>query len=103
MVVPSARNTTKEWNELLRSGDEQLLPLPFNCNNQMKNTGIVLIVIGIIMMFVTGFNYVTRENVVDAGPLQINADKNHPVEWSPIVGGVLIVAGTVVLLSGKKS
>lgn len=68
----------------------------------MKNIGIVLIVIGFVMMFVTGFNYVTRENIVDAGPLQINANENHPVQWSPIVGGVLLLAGTVVLLQGKK-
>ena len=68
----------------------------------MKSIGIVLIVIGVIMMFVTGFNFVTRENIVDAGPLQINANENHPVEWSPIVGGALLVAGTVVLLASKK-
>lgn len=69
----------------------------------MKNAGIVLIVIGIVMMVITGFNYVTRENVVDLGPVQINSKENHPVQWSPIVGGVLLVAGVVVLVSGKKN
>ena len=68
----------------------------------MKNLGIVLVVIGMIMMVWTGFNYVTRERVVDLGPVQINADKNHPVEWSPIVGGVILAAGIVVMVANKN-
>ncbi len=68
----------------------------------MKNIGIILIVLGAIMMFVTGFNYVTRENVIDAGPIQIDANKNHPVQWSPIVGVALLAAGAVVVLTNKN-
>ena len=68
----------------------------------MKTIGIVLIGLGIIMMIYTGFNYVTKEKVVDLGPIQINADKNHPVQWSPIVGLVLIVGGIVVIAVDKK-
>ena len=68
----------------------------------MKNMGIILIVLGVIMMFITGFNYVTRKNVVDVGPLVINANENHPVQWSPIVGGVLLLAGVVVMVSNKN-
>ncbi len=68
----------------------------------MKNLGIVLIVLGILMMVYTGFNYVTKENVVDLGPIQINAETNHPVQWSPVVGLVLIVGGIVVVAVDKK-
>ena len=67
-----------------------------------KSLGIGLIVLGIIMIIYTGFNYVTKENVVDLGPIQINADKNHPVQWSPIIGVVLLVGGIVVVVTGKK-
>ena len=69
----------------------------------MKNIGIILIVLGSIMMAVTGFNYVTRERVVDIGALKIDANKNHHVEWPPILGGALLVAGLVVLLGKKKA
>ena len=68
----------------------------------MKNLGLALIGLGIIMMVFTGFNYVTRENVVSLGDVQINANENHPVQWSPIAGGILLVAGVVVFLSNKK-
>jgi hypothetical protein len=69
----------------------------------MKNVGIVLVVIGLIMMIITGFNYVTREKVVDVGPVEVNAKENHPVQWSPIVGGILLIAGIIVMVSNKKS
>ena len=68
----------------------------------MKNLGIVLVVIGLIMMIWTGFNYVTRERVVDVGPVHINADKDHPVQWSPILGGVILAAGIVVMVAKKS-
>jgi len=68
----------------------------------MKTLGIVLVIIGAVMMIYTGFNYVTKEKVVDLGPVEINKEENHPVQWSPIVGGVLLVAGIVVIAAGKN-
>jgi len=69
-----------------------------------KPLGIVLIVIGIVMLIYTGFNYVTKEKVVDIGPIEINAEKNHTVKWPPVVGLVLIVGGIVIIaLDRKKS
>jgi drug/metabolite transporter (DMT)-like permease len=70
---------------------------------QTKKLGIVLIIIGIIMMIYTGFNLVTTEKVVDLGPLQINKEENHPVQWSPIIGGLLLVGGVVIVATSKKS
>lgn len=69
----------------------------------MKNIGIVLIVIGAIMMAITGFNFVTKEKVVDLGKVEISKSENHPVQWSPIVGGVLLVAGIAMVIANKKS
>ena len=69
---------------------------------QTRSAGFVLIVLGIIMMVYTGFNYVTTEKVVDLGPIEINKDKNHSVGWSPIVGIVLLAGGVIILLRNKK-
>ncbi len=68
----------------------------------MKNLAIVLIVIGLIMIFITGFNFVTKKKVVDLGPLEINKEENHPVQWSPIIGAVLLVSGVVVYVTNKN-
>lgn len=70
---------------------------------RLRPLGIVLSIIGIVMIIYTGFNYVTTEKVVDLGPIKINAEKNHPVQWSPIVGIVLLVGGIVIVLSDKKA
>ena len=69
---------------------------------RLRPLGIVLSIIGILMIIYTGFNYVTTERVVDLGPLKINAEKNHPVQWSPIVGVILLVGGIVVLVTSKN-
>jgi uncharacterized membrane protein YidH (DUF202 family) len=68
---------------------------------QKRTIAISIIVIGILMMIYTGFNYVTTEKVVDLGPIKINAEKNHPVQWSPIVGLVLIFGGVAIMLTPK--
>jgi len=69
----------------------------------MKTIGIVLAVTGLLMMIYTGFNFVTKEKVVDLGPIEINKETNHPVQWSPIVGAVLLVGGIVIFVTGKKT
>ncbi|GAA3559757.1 hypothetical protein [Snuella lapsa] len=67
-----------------------------------KNIGIGILIIGIIMMIYTGFNYVTTEKVVDIGPIEISKEKNHPVQWSPIVGVLLLVSGIVIIAMNRK-
>jgi drug/metabolite transporter (DMT)-like permease len=68
----------------------------------MKKLGIVLAAIGMIMMIYTGFNFVTKEKMVDLGPIEINKQTNHPVQWSPIIGAILLVGGIVVFVGSKK-
>ncbi|NDP26676.1 MAG: hypothetical protein GZ087_04515 [Flavobacterium sp.] len=67
-----------------------------------KGIGIALVVIGILMTIYTGFNYVTTEKVVDIGPININTQKNHPVQWTPILGIVILVAGGILLVKGSN-
>jgi len=67
-----------------------------------RSIGIVLIVIGIVMMIYTGFNFVTTKNVIDAGPIQVNKEENHPVSWPPVVGAILFIGGIVLIATGKR-
>ena len=66
----------------------------------MKKLGIALIVIGLIMTVITGFNLVTTKKVVDLGPIDIKKEQSHPVQWSPIVGGILLVGGIIIVIAG---
>lgn len=67
-----------------------------------KTIGIVIAIIGILMIIYTGFNYVTTEKVVDFGPMEMSVEKNNPVQWSPIVGVLLLVGGIVVIAMDRK-
>jgi hypothetical protein len=64
--------------------------------------GIVLIVIGIFAFAYQGISFTTREKVVDLGPIQMSADKTRTIPLPPIVGGIAVVGGIVLLVVGKK-
>ncbi|RAW02731.1 hypothetical protein [Pseudochryseolinea flava] len=68
----------------------------------MKTIGIVLIVLGGIMTVFTGFNIITKKEVADIGPIEINKEEKTPIYWSPITGAILLVAGIIVVLSARK-
>jgi len=71
----------------------------------MKPTGIVgiiLIVVGIALIAWGGFaSYTTKENVAKLGPLEVNKEHEHNVPIGPIVGGVCIVGGIILMVSGR--
>jgi hypothetical protein len=69
----------------------------------MKTLGILLIVIGAIMTVFTGFNLITKKEVADVGPIEINKTEKTPVYWSPITGAILLVAGVVIVATSRKS
>jgi uncharacterized membrane protein len=64
--------------------------------------GIILIAIGIIALAYGGFTYTKREKVIDAGPLQVSADREKTVPLPPILGGLCLVGGVVVVLAANK-
>lgn len=68
----------------------------------MKNAGIIVIIIGALMIIYTGFTFITKEKVVDAGPIQISKEEKHPVQWSPIVGVILVIGGAAMVAMNKK-
>jgi uncharacterized membrane protein YdcZ (DUF606 family) len=68
----------------------------------MKTLGILLIVIGAIMTMFTGFNLITKKEVADIGPIEINKTEKTPIYWSPITGAILLVAGVVVVATSRK-
>lgn len=64
--------------------------------------GIILIVIGIIALAYGGFTYTKHEKVIDAGPLQVSADKEKTVPLPPILGGACLVGGIILVVVGNK-
>ena len=64
--------------------------------------GIILIVIGIIALAYQGITYTTREKVVDIGPIQMTADKTKTIPLPPILGGIALVGGIVLVVAGGR-
>lgn len=68
-----------------------------------RTLGIILTIVGIVMLIWGGFSYTKEEKIIDAGPIEISADKKETVNWPPFVGGAILVAGIVLLVTAKKS
>jgi uncharacterized membrane protein len=64
--------------------------------------GIILIIIGIVALAYQGFTYTTREKVVDVGPLKVEAKREKTVPLPPIVGGVAVAAGLILVIVGSR-
>ena len=65
--------------------------------------GIILIAIGIVAFAYGGYvSYTTKENVAKLGPIEINKHEEHPVPLGPIIGGVCLVGGIILVVSGNK-
>ena len=66
--------------------------------------GIILIAIGIVALAYGGYtSFTTKENVAKLGPLEINKEERHPVPIGPIVGGICLVGGIVLVLTGNRT
>jgi len=62
-----------------------------------------VLVIGIAMLIWSGFTYTKKEKIVDAGPIQISADRQKTVSWPPYAGALLVVGGIILIATAKKS
>lgn len=65
--------------------------------------GILLIVLGIVSFAYQGITYTTHKKVVDLGPLQATTTEHKTIPLPPILGGIAIVGGIVLLLAGNKA
>ena len=63
--------------------------------------GSLLIIIGVITFVYQGITYTTTEKAIDIGPLKVMTEKEHTLPMSPIVGGLCLFGGVLLLL--KKS
>ncbi|MEY2578092.1 MAG: hypothetical protein QOI49_916 [Verrucomicrobiota bacterium] len=65
--------------------------------------GIILIAVGIVLLAYGGYtSFTTKENVAKLGPIEINRQQEHPVPIGPIAGGVCLVGGIILVLTGNR-
>jgi hypothetical protein len=70
----------------------------------MKTTmvlGLILIVLGVAALGYQGVAWITtRDTVAQFGPIEVKADREHAIPLAPILSGLALAAGVVLLIVG---
>ncbi|HSE92082.1 MAG TPA: DUF3185 domain-containing protein [Methylomirabilota bacterium] len=64
--------------------------------------GVVLIVLGAVALAYQGITYTTQEKVVDLGPLKVEAQREKTIPLPPVLGGIAVAVGVVLLVMGLR-
>jgi len=70
--------------------------------NPITLVGIALILLGIVAFAYQGITYTSREKIIDIGPLQATAETEKTIPLSPLLGGLALVGGIVLVVVGAK-
>ncbi len=68
----------------------------------MKKLGIALIILGIVITVFSGITFQQEESIVEIGDVEVTREREREVNWPQWAGVVVVVAGAVVLLAGRK-
>jgi hypothetical protein len=64
--------------------------------------GILMIVVGLVSLLLGGISWTREETVLDLGPLQASTRERETIPLPPILGGLLLAGGVVLLMTGKR-
>ena len=64
--------------------------------------GIILIVIGVVGFALGGFSFTKKEKVLDVGPIEATAENKKSVPISPLLAGIALVSGVVLVAAGSR-
>jgi hypothetical protein len=69
--------------------------------NSRMLIGTILLIVGVVLLGWQGVAYfTTHEPVLQVGPVQVFGPVQHTVWLGPVIGGVILFAGLVILLMG---
>ena len=64
--------------------------------------GVALIILGVLALAYQGITYTTREKIIDLGPLKASVDKEKSIPLPPIVGGLALAGGVILVIVGAR-
>lgn len=64
--------------------------------------GALLILAGVVALSVGGFSFTTRDKVAEVGPVQVTTERQRSVPLSPILSGLAIAAGVVLIVASSR-
>ena len=63
--------------------------------------GLGLVIVGVIALLYSGITYTKREKVIDIGPVQVEKQTTERIPIPPIVGGLALLGGVILVLSSR--
>ncbi len=69
----------------------------------MRIVGFLLVVVGALALVYGGISYNRERTVLDVGPFRATATEQKNVPFSPIVGGIVLLGGILLLVVPRKS
>ena len=64
--------------------------------------GALLILAGVIALSVGRFSFTTRDRVAEVGPVQVTTEHERSVPLSPVLSGLAIAAGVVLIVASSR-
>jgi hypothetical protein len=64
--------------------------------------GLLLVVFGVIALAYQGITYTHREKVLDVGPIHATKDTRETIPLPPVLGGLALVGGIVLIVIGSR-
>jgi uncharacterized membrane protein YidH (DUF202 family) len=65
----------------------------------MKPLGIALVILGVLALVYGGISYTRQKTVLEIGSFKATATEHKNIPLSPIVGGIALLAGVVLVLA----
>ncbi|HEY7041900.1 MAG TPA: DUF3185 domain-containing protein [Methylomirabilota bacterium] len=63
---------------------------------------VILIAIGVVSLAYQGITYTTREKVLEVGPIKATAEKKKTLPLPPVLGGLALAGGVVLLVAATR-
>jgi uncharacterized membrane protein YidH (DUF202 family) len=60
--------------------------------------GLILILLGVVVLLTGGVFWKQQEKILDTGPLEVTRERHGGVSIPPVLSGVCILAGIVLLV-----
>jgi len=64
--------------------------------------GIILIIVGIVGFAYGGLGWNEKKKDAQLGPLEISHTESHGISFPPIVSGICLVGGIVLVVVGSR-
>ncbi len=68
----------------------------------MRILGIILILLGLAGFLVEAVTWTTEEEVLDAGPVEVEKQEQRSIPVTPLAAGIAVGAGVILIIADNR-